>query len=750
MNKNEVKKKNVVLFIIAVVSVIAAIIFWKRFIRGSDFSWTTQQTVFWDSVAETCLIFSIFFYIFYAKYSKTLHRVVAVALTFSVFAYLHAYLVVLLAVIIYAFVIFLTGHLLTRLVASNSSMKDQWHFKFVLGMAGVICIVSLLSAIKCGTPEMLRRILPVVFALEIILSWKDIVKWIRSPKTTLDAPAEEYGVWNAALMAVILTGITIEVCKGNLGTDYDSAWYGFRSQYVLAPETGIYDKNILMCCVYTYPKGIEVLSLVFSGLSSYGYFNALNLVFAVLTLHAAYEMGKMVAKKQHALLMVAFIALTPSIMNMSLTAKSDLSTIYMQIVGLMFAIYAIKSKQSDYLVASMGVLILTLGFKPSSIVFTTIVVGIIILFAICLRIRPRLNDLSMLILPVAAVSCLFIRTAIITGYPITSIVTSVFKSLGFYPLYPYTLSSVRTTSLRTLLTTNLFWERLRRLIKLFFYPNSSDIYTLEMTWWGPMFSVLWIIALATILVFPVKTWKRVKNSNVECFITVSFLVISAASGGCMLLLETPDGNYFMLMQVVTYLFIATRLATLEKNLAPKCIPPAVLLGLCNLLLCLTISAAWMVGFTPIDLKNYGYYNHQSKYLEPMMEKNGLSNMHQYLESVSPKRLVVFSEKSQVMFYLPAISETYNELAVWGSNVLESTDSFYDYMMYAETDGILVEDQHLLIYEHGRNLLTELAERGALEIEYTSGNYVLMRVSEADGQAKQDVLQYIYDIVNNTQ
>lgn len=414
-------------------------------------------------------------------------------------------------------------------------------------------------------------------------------------------------------MAVILTCITIEVCKGNLGTDYDSAWYGFRSQYVLAPESGIYDKNILMCCVYNYPKGIEVLSLVFSGLSSYGYFNALNLVFAVLTLHAAYEMGKMVAKEQHALLMVAFIALTPSIMNMSLTAKSDLSTIYMQIVGLMFAIYAMKSKQGDYLVASLGVLILTLGFKPSSIVFTTIVVGIIILFAICLRIRPRLNDLSMFILPVAAVSCLFIRTAIITGYPITSIVTSVFKSLGFYPLYPYTLSSVRTTSLRTLLTTNLFWERLRRLIKLFFYPNSSDIYTLEMTWWGPMFSVLWIIALASILVFPVKTWKRVKNSNVECFVTVSFLVISAASGGCMLLLETPDGNYFMLMQVVTYLFIATKLATLEKNLAKKYVPPAVLLGLCNLLLCLTISAAWMVGFTPIDLKNYGYYNHHSKY-----------------------------------------------------------------------------------------------------------------------------------------
>lgn len=155
-----VNKKKTNCFWFTVLSVIAAIAFWKLFIRGSDFMWTAQQTEFWDSVAETCLIFSIFFYIFYAKYSKILHRVVAVTLTFSVFAYLHAYLVVLLAVIIYAFLIFLTGHLLTRLVASNSSMKDQRHFKFVLGMAGVICIVSLLSAIKCGTPEMLRRILP--------------------------------------------------------------------------------------------------------------------------------------------------------------------------------------------------------------------------------------------------------------------------------------------------------------------------------------------------------------------------------------------------------------------------------------------------------------------------------------------------------------------------------------------------------------------------------------------------------------
>ena len=746
-------KKRIIQVIFIILVLFSCIVFWNGFMRGSDFSWTVQQDGYWNAVFEMCIIYWLFFMIWCSRFKTNTSKIVLSGGVILVFAFLHSFFYAIILCALYGMMIYMTGYIINKIILQRKDLfLNEVHFCFGTGMAGLIILVGIASALKVGTAQKLRVIFAILFVIELLFCYKDIRSKIigggqKKENKLLDG---KQNFKSCAIIALIITMFTLVICRANLGMDYDSIWYGLRSDFVLAPYTGIFDKVTLIGCVHTYSKGIEVLALPFSGLSTYSFTIGLNVLFCGMTLWGVYDLGKLAGQKKNCIIMVVFVSLTPSIMNLAVTAKSDMATIYLQVVALIYAIKAIKKKSGEYLAMAFSLLVLTLGFKPSSIIFSSLIVFVILMFALIHKIKIGIKEGINLVVSFVAVTVLWIRTWLLTGYPITSLLVPIFEKLGFYPKYPYTLPSANTMSVKELFTTGAIWERLGRLYRIFFTPDAGDIVTLEITWWGILFSVLWILSMLLIFIHPLKTIERIKNDKIYAFQTVLLVICSAVSIGCMLILSTPDGNYFMLMHILTYWYIAQESENLETTVKNKmCLIGGPLVA-CNFLLCIAISSSWMVGVTPINLNNRGYYNHKKLYVEPSMKGNNLFEIYEYLsaeyENGNIRRLIGVSGKEQAMYSLPAIIESCAHQQGWAYETIDTAEHLERFIKYADVDGILVEKEYIGNQENYVDILAELAESGYLKIEYDTEYFLLINVGE--NQKDKNTIQYFKTVLNS--
>ena len=63
------------------------------------------------------------------------------------------------------------------------------------------------------------------------------------------------------LLYADFTAFLIQAGRMNIALDFDTLWYGVRSEYILAGGAGIYENPGLVGMVYVYSKGLEVLTL---------------------------------------------------------------------------------------------------------------------------------------------------------------------------------------------------------------------------------------------------------------------------------------------------------------------------------------------------------------------------------------------------------------------------------------------------------------------------------------------------------
>ena len=72
---------------------------------------------------------------------------------------------------------------------------------------------------------------------------------------------------------------------------------------------------------------------------------------------------------------MTLLSCIPGIMNMSITAKTDSMTVFMQLVMLLFLLLYIRRQRSAYLVLAVDAYLMTLVLKPTALVFSTVAAG---------------------------------------------------------------------------------------------------------------------------------------------------------------------------------------------------------------------------------------------------------------------------------------------------------------------------------------------------------------------------------------
>ena len=409
----------------------------------------------------------------------------------------------------------------------------------------------------------------------------------------------------------------LQMNRSNVALDYDSLRYGLRSAYVLFPE-GFFSAHGQINSVYSYPKGLELLTYPLNYLPGYGFllsfslwtYLVLALVFGLLLFHFQKN------RKKLYLGILCFFLLS-SVGNMSLTMKTDLFTLLLQLSALYFFLKG-KRLQSCFL------LFFSYSFKPTAVVFSTLL-GIVFLLTMLLEcfgkrsiktnsqvntdrntntnasinaktgINSNINtnynriqakgekwtsELPFVLFSLVYTGLITLRTFLITGLLFSTTFTGIFKAIGFHVNWPFNLDAHVDYSGELSFSESAF-SFFRRLFSFLFYPVGEDMEHVAIAWSGVLFPLILLFALWQCFSIGRKCLPgknslpggnsllgRNSFSGREAFLcrgsddaspwdylplSLSFLVIMAFSFLSFVMLWQIDGNYYILWESLALL-----------------------------------------------------------------------------------------------------------------------------------------------------------------------------------------------------
>ena len=568
----------------------------------------------------------------------------------------------------------------------------------------------------------------------------------------------------------------LQMNRSNVALDYDSLRYGLRSAFVLFPE-GFFSAHGQINSVYSYPKGLELLTYPLNYLPGYGFllsfslwtYLALALVFGLLLFHFQKN------RKKLYLGILCFFLLS-SVGNMSLTMKTDLFTLLLQLSALYFFLKR-KRLQSCFL------LFFSYSFKPTAVVFSTLlgIVFLIIMLLECFGKRSTkantkenininantginsntnpntiqakrekwTSELPFVLFSVVYTGLITLRTFLITGLPFSTTFTGIFKAIGFHVNWPYNLDAHVDYSGELSLSESTF-SFFRRLFSFLFYPVGEDMEHVAIAWSGVLFPLILLFGIWQCFSIGRKCLSG-RNSLAggnnlpgrEAFLrresgeaslwdylplALSFLVIMAFSLLSFVMLWQIDGNYYILWESLALLLCfsmgsASEISSQEENARGSKLSAFLLKAfafspfyLAAFLTTITTSWAGAVGFTPIDLANKGYYDHALVELENQGEKGSLPAFSEMAKN--PRYHVLAFAETPECYRIPCNVQSITDVEGSGGSpgLYDSPLYFAWFLKWSGTDYVYLEQSflHDEREERAREMLLQMAEEGIFQ------------------------------------
>ena len=715
-----------------------------------------------------------------------------------VFSWIHVVFLPMVVSAVYLISLLAIGRFLRKLVFFRGTVWERTYFSFYMdflfGASFAIVVYCLLSALGVGKIAWMRLS---VYALGVaalgfdfssiscqcIMGWQTL-SWMLDGRDKVSVHVIEAGkqallftgrhFWNrkcrnkpagsgasreiprrvrrawtlAAGWCALM--FLIQVGRLNIALDFDTLWYGVRSQYIVAGGTGLYENPGLVGMVYVYSKGFEVLTLPLCDLASHSYLTFFNLWLAVLGIGAMVWNAVLLTgnRKQetekkltyHSVLpgiMAAVLTVSvPGIMNMALTAKADLITWLLQLImlGCFFQYIHVYENHWIFLSGAAGSYFLSLTMKPTSLVFSTAVFGMMGLYLLWFWFHERVAAADLfhhmvrligsLCLPFGALAGIWARTMKITGMPVTSVFTSIFALFGFKMKYPFATSELP----QNYQEESTLHVLARRIWQMLMQPQGEDMGHVILAWGTSLMAVL-IVMLVLYGIFSKKGDEQSHIWNAALVIFFPFVIVSLIS---LSMLYQIDGNYFMLLYSMLILGACRAMVYFKKigfyPLASKCLAPLLVL---NLIVTAISSWAWTAGFSEIHLLNKGRVNHRAQE-QARMEEKGNTLIWQEVSQDPENRVIAFGTHPYCLQF-PCNVESYKDItSPWGNvELVNSPEAFETYMAYAKTDYVYAEAGYLGpgSWEWSLDLLREQIRRGSLtDLFFENGN-MLARVSD---------------------
>ena len=735
---NKQRKNTVLLKVALAVLCIGVIVQTVCMAEYSALSWTFHQTEYWKAIAEILI-----YYILLAGGQLLLRKKQPYARVYVLclilfFSYTHQYLIAMGSCALYMLFLYLFGTAVSDGFRLND-ICESWQSKMILGIAADFVLVAGASTLKCGTPEKLRIIIPIALIVLLLIERKRVKQWIIDRENNYTKIVLSKN--DICLFSGIVVFILAQIGRANISLDYDSTWYGLRSAYMLAPKTGIYDEMPFLACVHTYAKGAEVLMLPFAGTASLCAVYAVNILFGVATIRCVYDICKKQVGQTAGLFAALCVSAIPGIMNMTVTAKSDILTLFLEVAAIYFMLEGIQKKRAEEYMTALSACMLSLAFKSSSVIFSS-VVAFVVIIVWSVRKTPFQGKIykSGLYLLCACVGLgvIWTRTWILTGTPFTFLLPGVIRAVGGTIKYPYDFYLTGTGSMSDLLNPTFLISRLKRVLYILFYPTVEETDHIIFAWGGPVFVVLFGVLVIWLILHFWRNCCSILSMNEAGALHLLFVLLSGVVFGCALLLGKPDGNYFDLLYAVS------AIAFIE-SIDGQCF------GFCKarLLVCVVIASAmlisissswaWTVGFTEFRIVNKGYYDNSDD-IENYMNDASLTNIYEKLQAENKPKVEIFSSRMQYAAFIPATCDLWHTHRTYGKTSTATEKAYVEYLQFSKMDYLLVEKSYLFDDTSAEKMLVSLAQDGYLEVSQTTDAWALMKVT--DHASKENIAEAI--------
>lgn len=698
------------------------------------------------------MVFSLWNFYWLSR-GKVWHRCAGVLASFVVFFWLHRILVPILVSGIYLGIIIAAGRGFRRVLNWCNREEAQPAavlLDFLAGYTLWILIVCLLSLANLGSIRNLRIVIMGIGGIALLygILKRDKVMYQCSKAGCHEIDGGKHQGMNirfAAAGCLFLFSWMIQIGRLNIAMDYDSLHYGLRSSYILDNGRGIYENLGNINLVYTYSKGIEVLSLPLAGTSTYGYVLALNVWITVLVMAAVYLIANHIAGKKAAWEAVLLSAGIPALMNMAITAKSDNLTLLFQLICVYGFCMCLKRRNSADLLLSLAAYLLSLTLKPTAIVFGTALLGISGLYllyqektALFKRLSLRSCWWALVIAALGAWLLLWGRTWLLTGVPVTSVFTGLLERAGFQVKAPFAFMSLPSNG--TMLTLSEGIRHLfTRLYGILFAPVGEDMAHVIIAWGGGMT----VFLLAAVIVLGI--WYRRERDTLMRYLGILTVGIGLISLLSLYLLWQIDGNYYQLLYLLVVLLAAVLLTGEERNpsiqpslaLWKRGIRCALIPLFCFQLLVSTLTNwAGITGLTPMKIMHKGWYDHLDERCQRMYDA-GNQQIWNILAADPRTRVIGFGEHPDILGF-PCNIQSYYDVTGSGGNVwlVKKLDYFKDFLRYAQTEYIYVQSGYLEPGTRAEEVVRFMIEDGSLTDIINENGNLLGRVVLEPLQSKE--------------
>ena len=665
-------------------------------------------------------------------------RLALTALGVLLFCWLHVVFLPMAVTGLYLGYLLLAGRFLrTRMF--RMKQWGGWPADFVLGCSFVITLFCVLSVAGIREIPVLRLIS--IGLGTVLLLWYLFEQFRqeeeRIPELFFQAGErlEQCSVPVRLGIVFILVMLLIQVGRINLAMDFDTMWYGVRSEYVLNGSGGIYEDPGMVSMVYVYSKGWEILTLPLCDLPSHTYLSFFHIWLMVLGIFVTGRIARLSMEEDGAFLAMLLTAAIPGIINMSVSVKTDMITWFIQLI--MIELFFTYVKESDrrgnrpvpLLILTAGAYLLSLTMKPTSLVFSTAVFGMLGIYLLVsgrLSVRAKLSHWLGLLFPLAALVLVWLRTYLITGMPVTSVFTSIFARIGFEMKYPFATSALPSNYEEGEPALQML---LRRLYQMLLSPEGKDMLHICMAWGSSLMLYLPVVMLLSVLGFALlkRDGRRRAGYSMRKAANLIFWPFLAVNIISLVMLYQIDGNYFMLLYTMILLigcqFFSEFKYKKGKRVVFGCTVPLLAL---NLFTSSVTCWAWSAGFTPVQVVNKGYVDHEAKDKEWLVSR-GNETLWMILEANPEYRVIAFGDHPYCLQF-PCKVQSYKDItAPWGNVELVNTpEAFEEYMEYSKTDYIYAQANYLgednWAWSYG--LLRELIARGSItDCIYEWGNFL---------------------------
>ena len=579
----------------------------------------------------------------------------------------------------------------------------------------------------------------------------------------------------------ILPFLYIQISRSNIALDYDSLRYGLRSAYILFSHQdivqaglfsmikGFFSSHGLLNAVYSYPKGLELLTAPLSFLPSYGFLLAFQIWIYLALGFALFLLARKINPKSGMGVFLLFYFFS-SIRNMAVTVKTDNITLLLQVLSLYF--YA-KGERKN----SLSMLILSYSFKPTAVVFSTLIfIGLffdsllkktikVFIYEenrfkrgskqevieeesvekgsgrFCILGTRKEGSTALILFAILFTGLITLRTFLITGLPFSTTFTGIFKAMGFSVKWPFNLDAHVDYSGKKA-GLELVASFLRRVFSFLFYPVGEDMAHVSIAWSGPLFPLILFLAFRNAFCGIISrgsnadpSKERKSSSNEErkfSYLWTVFFLISFFSLLSFSMLWQIDGNYYILWECLALLLAASSLWSEGETFLWKpnllCSEKRISLWRSNLikgifslvylvsvLITLVTSWAGAVGFTPIDFMNKGYYDHFAVEMEKQAERGSLPLFLKMAEN--PNNHVLAVSETPDCYRIPCVLESITDVEGSGGSPGLYDDPLYFawFLKWSETDYIYMEKSFLEEEreERAKGMLQKMAELGLL-------------------------------------